>query len=409
MMTHAVLPLRLIHVTTVPMTLRFLRGQAGFMAARGLQSGAVSAPDAELESFGQEERVPVWSLPMERRITPFRDLLALARLVHLLRRIRPHVLHSHTPKGGLLGMLAGALAGVPVRVYHLHGLPLQTARGYRRLLLHLTERTACALADQVLCVSHSLRDAALAAGVVSPTKALVPASGSVNGVDADHTFNPARHAGVRGRVRERYGIPPDASVVGFVGRLVRDKGVVELAAAWRELRSRFPKTHLLLVGPLESEDSVPVDVVRELQADPRVHLLGLEWDVAPLFAAMDVLALPTHREGLGMVLLEAAAMGLPVVASRTTGCVDAVVDGVTGTLMPVGDADALARALERYLSSPELGRAHGEAARQRVLHEFRQEVVWNALADVYRDLLARKGLVPAPTVPATSQGGEMTA
>jgi glycosyltransferase involved in cell wall biosynthesis len=386
-MTHTAPTHTVLHLTTVPMTLIFLEGQARFMAPRGINLSALSSPGEELHAFSRREGVPVYEAEMPRRISPLRDLVAVARIARVLRAVRPDVLHAHTPKGGLLGMLTGWLCRVPVRVYHVHGLPYATASGWRRRLLQWTEAVSCGLAHQVFCVSRSVRELAVAGGVCRPDKIKVLAGGSVNGVDGEGRFNPAVVGGAaRAAVRLRHGIPPDARVVGFVGRLVRDKGVVELAEAWKSVSRDRADAHLLVVGPFEERDAVPEDVKAYLRGTPSVHLVGIDYDTPPLYAAMDVVALPTYREGFGVVNIEAAAMGLPVVTTNIPGCVDAVADGVTGTLVPPGDARALADAVGRYLDDPDLRRRHGTAARERALRDFRQEVIWEALYREYQRL-----------------------
>jgi len=191
-------------------------------------------------------------------------------------------------------------------------------------------------------------------------------------------------------------------VIGFIGRIVRDKGIIELAGAWKELREEFPDLHLLLVGPHEPQDPIPAEIDRMLHSDPRVHLLGEVSDIPPLYAVMDVLALPTYREGFPNVLLEAAGMKVPVVATRVPGCADAVQDGVTGMLVPPCDAARLAVAVRTYLHDGELRRRHGAAARDWVLQEFRPERIWQAIYEEYLELLEKKGIpVPDAGIAAT--------
>jgi glycosyltransferase involved in cell wall biosynthesis len=390
--------MRLLHITTVSMSLTFLRGQIGFMRRRGLDVSVISSPGPELAEIAHAEGAVTLAVPMRRQITPLKDMSAVVALVGAMRRLRPTIVHAHTPKGGLLGMIAAALCRVPVRVYHMRGLPLMGATGWKRQLLRVTERMACGLAHEVICVSHSVRSEAVEAGLCPPHRIRVLLGGSGNGVDASGRFDPARQGdAVRRRVRTELGIGDDDVVLGFVGRIVRDKGVVELAAAWQVLRREHPEAHLVLVGPFEPQDPLPPQLEAALRADERVHLVGMTWDTPPLYAAMDLAVLPTYREGFPNVPLEAAAMELPMVATRIPGCIDAVVDGVTGLLAEPRDAVDLAATLRRYLADPALRREHGRAGRRRVLRDFRPAGIWEAVFDQYVRLLRARGLpLPRP-------------
>jgi glycosyltransferase involved in cell wall biosynthesis len=392
-------PALIAHITTAPISLwSFLRGQVGFMRAKGLDVMAVSSPGEYLDKFAEREEIPVFPVEMPRRITPFGDTVAVLRLTRLLRRIRPDIVQGGTPKGGLLGMIAARLAGVPVRIYQMRGLPMMTASGYRRWLLRWSEKIACRLADRVFCVSHSIRAVTIQEGLCPPVKIAVMLGGSSNGVDATGRFDPASVDPSRSdALAAALGLDPAATVIGFVGRLVRDKGAVELAHAWGRIRDEYPDARLLLIGRFEAQDPVPDDVKRGLLDDPRVVWVDHVPDSAPYYPLMDLVVLPTYREGFPNVPLEAAAMELPVVATRIPGCADAVQDGVTGTLVPPRDADALANAIKMYLDDPELRRKHGTAGRERVLREFRQEDIWEAYYQEYVRLLREKGLpVPEP-------------
>lgn len=381
-----------VHVVTDPVSLFFLSGQAAYLRQAGVEVHAIASPGPALDRFGRQERVPVHGVAMRRAVTPLRDLGALWRLYRELRRLRPQIVHAHTPKGGLLGMLAAWLAGVPVRIYHLRGLRFATERGARRRLLLATDWLSCRLAHRVLAIGPSVRRTAIDCGTCDPARIRVLLGGG-NGIDTAGRFVPT-DAAARAAERARLGIPADALVVGFVGRFVRDKGVIELARAWARLRQAEPRAHLLVVGRTDAPGA-PAEIVALLRADARVHVAGVVWETAPLYAAMDVLALPTYREGLPNVLIEAAAMALPVVATDVPGCDDAVQDGVTGSLVPPQDAGALAAALLRYLSDPTLRARHGAAGRCRVLADFRREAIWEATASEYRALLAERTGAPA--------------
>jgi glycosyltransferase involved in cell wall biosynthesis len=397
---------RLVHITTVPLSLRFFSGQIGYMKAQGFQVVCISSPGELLNKFAEQEQVSVYAIEMSRRITPLRDLFAIFQLWQRLQLIRPIIVHAHTPKGGLLGLIAAWLAGVPVRIFHIHGLPSMTATGNRRILLQWSERVACLLAHQVFCVSPSVREVAIRESLCPASKVKVLLKGGISGVDAAVRFHPVRVGETaRLNIRRKYGIPFDALVVGFVGRIVRDKGLVELAAAWKALREEFSSLHLLVVGPFEPQDPVPLEVEDLLRSDPRIHLTGWADDMPPLYAAMDILALPSYREGFGLVAIEASAMELPVVVTRIPGCVDAVKDGVTGMQVPPQNAHALADVIRMYLTDVELRSKHGQAGRECVLRDFRPEASWAAQYQEYVRLLCEKGLTapkPWPVVKVPS-------
>lgn len=389
--------IRLVHVVTVPQSFKLLLGQTRFMRERGVQLTAIASPGEYAAEFAAREQAEVAAVEMPRRITPFRDLVAVWQLVRALRARRPHIVHAHTPKGGLLGMLSATLAGVPVRIYHMRGLPLMTASGTRRTILRWSERVSCALAQRVFCVSHSLREVALAEGLTRPDKIVVFHGGSGNGVDAEQAFAPSAAPDEERRAaRGALGVPDDAVVVAFIGRVVKDKGVVELAEAWTRVREAHPRAYLLLAGPEEPFDPVPAHVMRALREDPRVVLPGTVRGVRAVYAAADVVTLPSHREGFPNVPLEASAMALPVVTTDTAGCRDSVQDGRTGAVVPVGDAAALAAALDRYLSSPALRCEHGEAGRRWVREAFSPARIWASYHAEYVRLLRARGLTPPP-------------
>ena len=378
----------LVHIATVGQSLGFVAGQVDFLVEQGWRVSVVTSGGRHLDAFARAHDVEAYAVEMPRAITPSSDLGALSRLTDLLLELNPDVVHGHTPKGGLLGMMAAKSALVPIRIYQMRGLLTLTATGTRRQLYKWVERTSCRLAHHVICQSDSLRATAIAQRLVEPHRAVVLGRGG-NGIDALGRFDPANVTGLD--VRQQLGIAADDVVIGFVGRIVRDKGIIELLDAWRAIKARHSNVRLLVVGPFEVRDGVPPDVERALRDDPRVHLAGFVTDTPRYYEAMDLLVLPSHREGLPNAPLEAAAMGVPCVTTDAVGCVDAVVDDLTGLIVPVGDATELAGALDRYVSAPELRAVHGAAARARVLADFRPADRHIASLELYERLLEERG------------------
>lgn len=382
----------LTHVTTVPDSLEFLRGQLDYMKARGFRVSGITSPGPELDRLAAEFQIRISPVPMARKITPLADVGAVAAMRRLLRQHRPAIVHTHTPKGGLLGLIAAWSAAIPVRIYHMRGLPFTTATGWRRTLLWQSEWLSCHLAHRVFAVSESVRAVAVREKLCDPSTITVLGHGSGNGVDATGRFNPdALGPEARREVRASLGLRDDDLLVAFIGRIVRDKGVAELVEAWQSIRRAHARARLLVIGPFEPKDAVSKETRLALGTDPRVRLVGMTWEMPRWYTAMDVVVLPSHREGFPNVLLEAAAMGLPVVATRVPGCVDAVADGETGILVPPGEPRPLASAIQVYLSTPALRRHHGAAGRQRVLAHFRPEAIWQALYIEYVRLLGQAG------------------
>jgi glycosyltransferase involved in cell wall biosynthesis len=393
------------YVTTVPLTLVFFfHGQIDYLKRRGFEICAISSPGDLANQFRENESIDFYPVPMVRGFAPVADFVALWQLWRLFRKIKPDIVHSHTPKAGLLGTMAARASGVPVVFLSVFGLRQMTHTGFRRRLLDTTTWLSCLLADRIWCDSFSMREYMVKAKLSLERKTVVLGQGSPNGVDAQGTFSPQLYGlSVRNKVRQRYQIPSDAYVLGFVGRIVKDKGMHELACAWRSLRNRYPKLHLLLVGPIESEDPLFAEDDALFRSDPRIHLTDYQKETAPYFAAMDLFVMPSYREGFPSANVEAAAMQLPVVSTLIPGCIDSVQDGMTGTLVPARNTDALTAAIEKYLNDAELGHEHGVTGRQRVLRDFRQETIWEALFKEYVYLLRKKGVKVSGAQASVSQ------
>ncbi|MBI4965609.1 MAG: glycosyltransferase family 4 protein [Desulfomonile tiedjei] len=387
--------IKLVHVVTVPVTLKhLLRDQIAYMRGKGLQVVAVSSPGPMLEDMASRDGLEVHAVPMSRWISPFSDLVALWRLFRLFRKIRPTIVHGSTAKASVLAMAAAAFARVPIRFYTVRGLMTETRSGSSRHLLRALESVTCLLAQRVFPVSKSVAASLMSERLCSPHKISLLAHGSSNGVDGQGRFNPTRVTDSdRDELREQLAIPDNAFVIGFVGRIVKSKGVEELIEAWQSIRNRG-NCFLLIIGHTEAQDPVSAATLNALQNDPRIaRIAAVENSRMPsLYSIMSLLVLPTYREGFPNVVLEAAAMEVPTVATRVTGCVDAVKDGETGTLVPPREALSLANAIGTYLENRELRLRHGREARKRVLRDFQQTAIWDALFHEYMLRVNQKGL-----------------
>ena len=377
----------LVMMTTAAMTLRFLGGQAQFLTEKGFDVVLLSSPGGELDRAMFGGCVRTVAVPMKRRPSPIRDVISLCRVILALRQLRPMIVSASTPKAGLLGMIAATFTRVPVRHYLLRGLPLATAPRRQRPLLWLMERAACGLAHQVQCVSASLRADVVRRRLCRPEKCVVLAQGSSNGVDATERFKPAL-TNARHELRSKMGLSPAAVAVGFVGRLCRDKGLVELSAAWRQIAARYPEAHLVIVGPAEIDGVESHRAFESLKSAPRVTMSSEFLEARSFYEVMDLLAHPSHREGFPNVCLEAAAMALPVVTTDAVGCRDSVIDGVTGRVVPVRSAAMLASAIGEYIESERQRIAHGASGRARVLRDFSPTEVWIAQAELFECMMA---------------------
>ncbi len=366
---------------TSPQTCLVLGGRLLALRDAGFQVTLVASPGEMLDRIGKSEGVETAAIPMARRMALVPDFVSLVRLWFLLIRLRPDVVEFSTPKAGLLGMLAAVLARVPRRIYILRGLKLESSSGLKRRILLGAERLAAACAQGVVCVSPSLRGKALALGLARADKLQVLGSGSSKGVGVRH-FQPGRSD-----VRRRFGLPEDAAVIGFVGRLTNDKGIPALIEAFERVLQTMPQSHLLLVGWFDlSDDKLDSRVRDRITRHPRIVCTGFVDDVAPYYRAMDLLILPTQREGFPNVVLEASATGIPVITTLSTGASDSVVNGDTCLLVP-GDPRSISAATLGLLLDPAQRRRMGEAGRARAREQFLDQHIYSLTTAFYKDML----------------------
>jgi glycosyltransferase involved in cell wall biosynthesis len=382
---------RIVYVTTVDLTVRFLLlDQMRHLQQAGYQVSAVCAPGPWTEEI-RAAGIAVRHVDLRRGISPVADLAALVDLVRHFRAVRPHLVHTHTPKANLLGRLAARLAGVPVVVATEHGIFYGAGRLSRGFWMGVT-RFGAALSDTVFVMNQDDLRTARSGEVGSPEKYALLTGGL--GVDLQRFVPPSSQS--RLAARAAIGLPPEAPIVGMVGfpRMDESKGHSEFLAAAGRVQSSLPSTRFLVAGTDQRRgEEIARSLSPELSA--AVTFAGVRTDMPAVYAAMDVLCLPSRREGLPVVLMEAAAMGLPCVASDIRGCRDVIAQGETGLLAPPGDVEALAGAISRILTDRDLAASMSAAARRRAEALFDRQRMWAQMDAEYRRLLSARG-IPCP-------------
>lgn len=379
--------MRILFIYTVEASLRTaVKGQIRFLVDRGYEVHVAIAEDHMARTWVASEGGVLHEVAMTRSASPsLKDLRALFLLVRLIKSIRPDLVVSGSPKAGFLGTLAARLTSSK-SIYVLHGLRLEGARGSKRRLMWLVEWTAMLAAQQVVAVGRQLADRAAALHLVGRRSIRVLGEGSANGVDVKRFAPPSYEQRVR--ARRRFGLDERNLVFGFIGRLTADKGIEALIRAWSQTRTVLPEARLLVAGEPDRDVARDRDLAERLLKLEGVHLLGFVADVAELLHGLDVNLLPSRREGLPTVVLEAASAGVPTVMADCTGARDAVQAGVTGVIVPVDDADALAKAMCEAAEVTNRT-SLALAARERTLRHFQQETVWASWAECYDEVGAR--------------------
>lgn len=378
-------PLRLCRVVTVPSTfVSLLRHQLRTIARNGIDVTIVSGSGEHLETVSHELSLPYRAVEMKREISLIDDIRSLIRLYRLFKSENYNIAHSSTAKAGLLVALAAWLAHVPIRIHTYTGQRWVELRGFRRWITRFSDRIIGKLTTHCYADSKTQAEFLVKEGIVEASKITVLASGSISGVDLKRFDADAWRGRVAAETRRELGVDEDEILVLFVGRINRDKGVIELVSAFRDLAISGKKVELALVGPFEPElDPLPKAILDELDDNPRIRVVGRTPRPERYMGAADVLCLPSYREGFGSVVVEAAAMGVPTVATSIVGLTDAVEDGKTGILVPSKDVESLRDALQAMIIDTELREEMGQAARERARRLFDAEIVNQVVAEEY--------------------------
>lgn len=378
---------KIIRVTTVASSLKILlKGQLSYMNQFYDVIG-VSSKDPVLAEVTEIEGVRTKGIDMTRKITPFKDLKAVWQLYTFFRKEKPAIVHTHTPKAGTLGLLAALLAGVPNRLHTIAGLPLMEATGKKRLLLNTVEKITYACATKVYPNSNGLDEFVKKEKFTKSSKLKVIGEGSSNGVNVSH-FNPALFSDIQKQdLKNSLGIAEDETILIFLGRIVNDKGIHELVDAFVNIASKYANVTLIVGGTPEKElDPIKPKTEELLHTHPKIKMAGWIEDVRPYLAISDVMVFPSYREGFPNVVMQAGAMGVPVIVSDINGSNEIIISGENGFIVPVKNTELLEKAIADFIEADST-KYSSEKCRQMIVDRYDQKLIWKLLNEEYESLL----------------------
>ena len=378
--------MNILHVVNISFVIPYFLGkQLNWFVEKGNKEYIVCSDSEELKKFSKQYNFGYRAIDVLRKISIYKDLKAVVATYKYIKEVKADVVTGHTPKGGLVAMLAAWLARVPIRIYLRHGLVYETSRGLKRSLLVNIDRLASRLATKIVCVSPSVAKRSLEDKLNPASKQIVLANGTCNGIDIERFCRDQINTNKYKTLKNDLGIQDSDFVIGFTGRLVKDKGIIELVRAFHSLRQRYKNLRLMLVGMLEVRDALPEDVVRVIKEDDSIIKTGYVSysDIEYYYALMNVFVLTSYREGFPTSVLEASAMELPVITTRATGCVDSIIDGETGIFVKHDDKelyDALSQLYDDDIKRKEMGKK----GREFVVGHFSPQIVWKDIEKLYQ-------------------------
>ncbi|MDC1081240.1 glycosyltransferase family 4 protein [Flavobacteriaceae bacterium] len=378
---------KLIRITTIPISIEKLLENQPHFFSEYFNITLVSSDKKQLAKVASDQGVQYFPLEITRKITPLQDLKCLVRLVRFLRQEKPHFVHSHTPKAGIIGMLAAYIAGVPVRMHTVAGLPLMEATGVKRWVLNTVERITYFCSTHLYPNSRGLETFILQNKFCITKKTKVLGSGSSNGIDTSY-FDPEQVTQAQQvALKSELSIEPKDFVFCFVGRLVKDKGVNELIDAFIQISKKHLNAKLLIVGHTEADiDPLLPKTLHNIEFNERIIEVGFQKDIRPYLAIADLFTFPSYREGFPNVILQANAMGVPCIVSDINGCNELIKQGENGLIVPTKNSKILKEQMELLLENPNYLRASKAEIRNFIRLNFEREVFWELLLKEYKAL-----------------------
>lgn len=376
---------KLIRITTVPLSLdKLLSGQLHYMN-NVYQVIAVSSDNEYLKKIGFRENVKTFPIEMSRKITPIKDLLAVFKIFLFLRKEKPLIVHSHTPKAGILAMVASKCAGVPIRLHTVAGLPLMETIGLKRFILEKVEKLTYQCATRVYPNSTGLYNFILENKFTQPKKMKVIGNGSSNGINTAHFAPDQVSVSEQLSLKKELGIIAEDFVFIFVGRLVGDKGINEVVQAFKKVIEQNVNIKLILVGMPEQElDPLENQTQEEINNNKNILFVGYKDDIRPYLAISKALIFASYREGFPNVVLQAGAMGLPSIVTNINGCNEIIIDGKNGIVIPVKNTESIEKAIQTIVDNIDFYNNLKSNARKMITSRYEQKAVWEAILQEYK-------------------------
>jgi glycosyltransferase involved in cell wall biosynthesis len=372
---------KILHVVNISFVLPYFIGdQFEYFINNGYELHVACTPSTHLKNYSNKKKFSFLEVKILREINIITDIIAIFKLVIYIRNNNIDIIIGHTPKGGLLAMISGFLSGKSKLIYFRHGLMYETSHGFKRFILKYIEKFTGLLANKVICVSPSVLDQSNKNLLSNRSKNIILGNGTCNGIDTLNKYNINNIDNID-KLRSQLGIEKDDLVLGYVGRMVKDKGIIELLEAWNFLKFKYVNLKLLLVGPFEERDTISDSYKNLILTEPTIKYVGLSDETNIYYALMDVFVLLSYREGFPTVVLEASSMEIPIVTTKSTGCIDSIIPGETGLYTDLY-INSIVDKISKYIDDINLRKEHGRNGRIFVQKKFQQEIVWESLKKV---------------------------
>lgn len=376
----------ILHVVNISFVIPFFLGdQLSYFGKKGYREHVICTYSAELESLSKKYDFKYQPIDILRKVSLWKDLKSVFQTMKYIKNNHIEVVTGHTPKGALVAMLAAYVMRVPLRIYFRHGLVYETSLGIKRKLMISIDKLAARLATKIVCVSPSVCRRSIEDNLNPISKQCLLARGTCNGIDTIRFQKSNIEGNHLVKMRQMFGLNTSDFVVGFTGRLVRDKGIVELINAFRVLQCKYHNVKLLLVGMLEERDAISNDLISYIQSNGNIINTGYvpNASIEYFYALMDIFVLPSYREGFPTSVLEASAMELPIITTRVTGCIDSIVEGRTGVFVE-HSSESIAAAIDRFYVNRNLKIEYGRNGRNFVVENFEQNIIWGEIEKLYQ-------------------------